>query len=1052
MDDSANSSFIDSNVSSLITSNTICGSIFDALDDDPKSPPRRYNGSKNERGESDRSDNASRSEPNPTSALFARALVAEVTDNPRTMVPAAMAAREKRLLKAQERARQRKSGMAALSGVTPTVGGFDLSFGPARAALTGPDERHRSVVPPNQLSENRAQVLETSGSANEDLRTRGRHTVTIGLSLSRRHSTLGHPDTVTRQTAFDFNELQDRSYRYVSSTDSSGWRAGGGERGGAPHPDGAPEDDPAAGHAPTAAAHKVAAPDTVHIPVLDIDAESPEAVDGIIGALARGEVFIPHMSVLPEALSVNGVSPPDLVVRFGCERNDDSPPDEWPNWCLEFMHNQLYEYFRDVGARWTKRPFQITLAKKVRWRTVKHMNKFFAHSERVINAWREKGPQYLNPQLSYIEGGATPEEVARPHGIYLLRNGRPTNYFAPNFEPPYTTKMTRSLLMNVIGASWDKKRRDWTSEPIPRLVTPAMLIATVCGCGDGASTGFVASDEAKHQEILMQSAMKNRAVENYHRRNESFREKERQQQQQQHQEHSQSQHHQQQPQPHHQQDVFRARDHNNHNGAPVNNTMSNRSASSRPPEIDNANSASTTATSNAGKAQLYATSYSNVSGHGPNNSEAGSAADSDYQQPSLSTHSNSQPPKQQQQQQEQQAAPQPSFVPVKKSRSARSSSEHDGSDELRQPDSSVPSDGSSTFSRSRTDPGRPGSRSRRSVSVEDDYQQEDSFEEMSDGENASQDQHRPLNLPNAPSPPPSDGGQSMGMSIGESHTTIPMSNHSPVSVSQREREMRSRKLDQLEEKAARIKNQHYFQEEEEDAEGNFKERVSNKSSKSKKKEKRDKEKREKKEKRKKEKELNRKLAQQQQEEKERAQQQEQQEQEQQERLQKQRQESKHQTGPEIPNQGRSPSWGNARPPPAIHKTPSNHSLDYSIDDLSYATGNFTADGSVNTTGNQSLLSYVTRSTVHTQESNAVRGDHQQDDDDSLVHSLVSAEEVPSDEALFGIGWAKALDENSGSYYYFTLDRSKTVWDNPLLSDGNGSVPGTARTFSSESGM
>lgn len=41
------------------------------------------------------------------------------------------------------------------------------------------------------------------------------------------------------------------------------------------------------------------------------------------------------------------------------------------------------------------------------------------------------------------------------------------------------------------------------------------------------------------------------------------------------------------------------------------------------------------------------------------------------------------------------------------------------------------------------------------------------------------------------------------------------------------------------------------------------------------------------------------------------------------------------------------------------------------------------------------------------------------------------EPVPSDEELFAAGWAKALDSNSGSYYYFTLDRKKTCWDNPL---------------------
>jgi hypothetical protein len=39
--------------------------------------------------------------------------------------------------------------------------------------------------------------------------------------------------------------------------------------------------------------------------------------------------------------------------------------------------------------------------------------------------------------------------------------------------------------------------------------------------------------------------------------------------------------------------------------------------------------------------------------------------------------------------------------------------------------------------------------------------------------------------------------------------------------------------------------------------------------------------------------------------------------------------------------------------------------------------------------------------------------------------------VPTNEELFSIGWAKALDPNSGNYYYFILDQKKIVWDNPL---------------------
>jgi len=122
------------------------------------------------------------------------------------------------------------------------------------------------------------------------------------------------------------------------------------------------------------------------------------------------------------------------------------------------------------------------------------MNKYFANAEKVIDAWREKGPQFLDPQLAYTNNASTPEEVARPHGMYLFRDGVPTNYFAPNFDPPYTTNMTRNLLLNVLNKSWDWKRREWTSQPIPRLVTPTMLVSAMLGCTDNMAGGFLANE------------------------------------------------------------------------------------------------------------------------------------------------------------------------------------------------------------------------------------------------------------------------------------------------------------------------------------------------------------------------------------------------------------------------------------------------------------------------------------------------------------------------------------------------------------------------------
>lgn len=131
------------------------------------------------------------------------------------------------------------------------------------------------------------------------------------------------------------------------------------------------------------------------------------------------------------------------------------------------------------------------------------------------------------------------------------------------------------------------------------------------------------------------------------------------------------------------------------------------------------------------------------------------------------------------------------------------------------------------------------------------------------------------------------------------------------------------------------------------------------------------------------------------------------------------------------------------------------SMDYSMDtasllgDGSLLGGQFAGDGSVITLGtaaseNRSLISCVTRSTVHEaspasgwNRNNASTPISESDADDISLSLLASSSSgidqiVPTDEELFTIGWAKAMDQNSGSYYYFTLDRTKTVWDNPLL--------------------
>ena len=80
-----------------------------------------------------------------------------------------------------------------------------------------------------------------------------------------------------------------------------------------------------------------------------------------------------------------------------------------------------------------------------------------------------------------------------------------------------------------------------------------------------------------------------------------------------------------------------------------------------------------------------------------------------------------------------------------------------------------------------------------------------------------------------------------------------------------------------------------------------------------------------------------------------------------------------------------------------------------------------------------------------------------DDDDISLSILESTSSnltdlpVPTDEELFAVGWAKALDPNTGSHYYYTLDRSQIVWDNPLIPAGSDGPPeATALASSSTS--
>jgi hypothetical protein len=85
-----------------------------------------------------------------------------------------------------------------------------------------------------------------------------------------------------------------------------------------------------------------------------------------------------------------------------------------------------------------------------------------------------------------------------------------------------------------------------------------------------------------------------------------------------------------------------------------------------------------------------------------------------------------------------------------------------------------------------------------------------------------------------------------------------------------------------------------------------------------------------------------------------------------------------------------------------------------------------ADGSIISSTTREILTSAKEGKMQDVQEANKSGEESQDSEEELI---------PTDEELYAVGWAKALDPSSESYYYFTLDRSKIVWENPLAPPG-----------------
>jgi hypothetical protein len=293
----------------------------------------------------------------------------------------------------------------------------------------------------------------------------------VGLSLARK-SEYGHPDSRTHQTSFDFNEIIDREYNFLFSTNDDGWLVGGGEPG-------------------PPKSYKLASPDSGHVEIMRIGTYKtlwgglPQSE--IVEILAAGHILIPQMEVCPTEIITNKDSPPELEMRFDMILNPAEPDDLPFNWQLRFVHNQLFKKF-EFPSRFCPGAFHSTIVRKVEFRSERHRKVYFSKCSASVEAWVLRGPRPLIPASDEDKSNNTDRDIKvcftkapdipnltavdtatfqkkqqkYQSGIYLFTDRKTvTHRFLPNFFPPYNTPDKQAIIKAVLCEDWDEVNRRW---------------------------------------------------------------------------------------------------------------------------------------------------------------------------------------------------------------------------------------------------------------------------------------------------------------------------------------------------------------------------------------------------------------------------------------------------------------------------------------------------------------------------------------------------------------------------------------------------------------
>ena len=253
--------------------------------------------------------------------------------------------------------------------------------------------------------------------------------VFFGMSMSRQHPEVltSNLNSVTHQTKFDFNRLQDRGNQYLCKSNDDGWLTGGGNGQSSfmlpnidsGHMEFVHPGTTCATVAPASQVKPEVASYFPNIPRLITGASLAELVERV-----RWKVKFNQIRVVP----TNGqfTDTQEYQLRF----NPYDSSGNLVNPTMTAVYNKLVNEFKDIQVLDSSDPFHMSMIRQVSFCTASARRAFRQHNEDyTIQPWYN----WAKAQNGVVLNEDLPQyKVAGAGGFYLfVTRNRPLFYFAP---------------------------------------------------------------------------------------------------------------------------------------------------------------------------------------------------------------------------------------------------------------------------------------------------------------------------------------------------------------------------------------------------------------------------------------------------------------------------------------------------------------------------------------------------------------------------------------------------------------------------------------------